>query len=71
VTDASLSSPSRRQLSSGGPYEARFGYSRALRTGDRILVSGCTSLVDGKVRHPEDAAAQMSVDLTMACAATA
>jgi len=66
VTDASLSSPSRRQLSSGGPYEARFGYSRALRTGDRILVSGCTSMVDGKVRHPEDAAAQMSVALDAA-----
>jgi enamine deaminase RidA (YjgF/YER057c/UK114 family) len=62
VTDASA----RRQLSSGGPYEARFGYSRALRTGDRILVSGCTSMVDGQVRHPGDAAAQMRVALNAA-----
>jgi enamine deaminase RidA (YjgF/YER057c/UK114 family) len=63
VTDAS---PRRRQLSSGEPYEARFGYSRALRTGDRILVSGCTSMVDGQVRHPGDAAAQMRVALDTA-----
>lgn len=63
MTDAS---PRRHQLSSGGPYEARFGYSRALRTGDRILVSGCTSMVDGQVRHPGDAAAQMRVALDTA-----
>jgi enamine deaminase RidA (YjgF/YER057c/UK114 family) len=52
-----------RQLRSDGPYEAIFGYSRALRTGNRILVSGCTSVVDGQVRHPGDAAAQMRVAL--------
>jgi enamine deaminase RidA (YjgF/YER057c/UK114 family) len=63
VTDAL---PPRRHFSSDGPYEARFGYSRALRTGDRILVSGCTSLVDGLVRHPGDAAAQMRVALDTA-----
>jgi enamine deaminase RidA (YjgF/YER057c/UK114 family) len=54
------------RLSSDGPYETRFGYSRALRTGDRILVSGCTSVVDGRVRHPGDAAAQMRVALDVA-----
>jgi enamine deaminase RidA (YjgF/YER057c/UK114 family) len=63
VTDAV---PPRRHLSSGGPYEARFGYSRALRAGDRILVSGCTSVVDGQVRHPGDAASQMRVALDSA-----
>lgn len=63
MTDAS---PRRRLFSSGGPYEARFGYSRALRTGDRILVSGCTSVVDGQVRHPGDAGAQMRVALDTA-----
>jgi len=68
VTDAVLP---RRHLSSGGPYEARFGYSRALRTGDRILVSGCTSVVDGQVRHPGDAAAQMRVALESAIDAVA
>jgi enamine deaminase RidA (YjgF/YER057c/UK114 family) len=63
VTDAS--SP-RRHFSSGGRYEARFGYTRAVRIGDRILVSGCTSMVDGQVRHPGDAAAQMRVALDTA-----
>jgi enamine deaminase RidA (YjgF/YER057c/UK114 family) len=62
VTDASP----RRRVSSGGPYEAQFGYSRALRTGDRILVSGCTSMVDGQVRHPGDAGGQMRVALDTA-----
>jgi enamine deaminase RidA (YjgF/YER057c/UK114 family) len=52
-----------RQFSSEGPYEARFGYSRAVRTGDRILVSGCTSVVDDVVQHPGDAGAQMRVAL--------
>lgn len=55
-----------RQLSSDGPYEAAFGYSRAIRTGERILVSGCTSLVGGEVCHPGDAAAQMRVALDTA-----
>ena len=63
MTDAS---PRRRHFSSGGLYEERFGYSRALRTGDRVLVSGCTSMVDGQVRHPGDAAAQMRVALDTA-----
>ena len=58
-----------RHLSSGGPYESRFGYSRALRTGNRILVSGCTSVVDGQVRHPGDAAAQLQVALDIAIGA--
>jgi enamine deaminase RidA (YjgF/YER057c/UK114 family) len=63
----SASAPNQsRRLSSDGPYETRFGYSRAVRTGDRILVSGCTSVVDGQVRHPRDAAAQMRVALDVA-----
>ena len=53
-------SPARR-LGTPNPYEERYGYSRALRTGERVLVSGCTSLVDGQVRHPGDAAAQARV----------
>jgi enamine deaminase RidA (YjgF/YER057c/UK114 family) len=66
MTDAS---PRRRQVFSGGAYEMRFGYCRALRTGDRILVSGCTSAVDGKVSHPGDPEAQMRVALDTAVAA--
>jgi enamine deaminase RidA (YjgF/YER057c/UK114 family) len=30
----------RRQVSSGSPYEATVGFSRAVRVGDRIIVSG-------------------------------
>jgi enamine deaminase RidA (YjgF/YER057c/UK114 family) len=63
VTSAS---PARRRLGTANPYEDRYGYSRALRTGDRVLVSGCTSLVDGQVRHPGDAAAQARVALDTA-----
>jgi enamine deaminase RidA (YjgF/YER057c/UK114 family) len=65
VTSAS---PARRRLITGNPYEECYGYSRAVRTGDRILVSGCTSLVDGEVRHPGDAGAQARVALDTAVA---
>lgn len=30
----------RRRISSGSPFEGRFGFSRAVRVGDRVLVSG-------------------------------
>ncbi|CAN5529106.1 MAG: RidA family protein [Actinomycetota bacterium] len=30
----------RRRVVSGSPYEARFAFCRALRTGDRVLVAG-------------------------------
>lgn len=56
-------SPQRWRHSSGGPWEDEFGYSRAIRTGDHIAVSGCTAVVNGTVQHPGDAAAQMAVAL--------
>jgi enamine deaminase RidA (YjgF/YER057c/UK114 family) len=34
------SAPDRRRVSSGSHYEPRIGFSRALRVGDRVLVSG-------------------------------
>lgn len=46
-----------------------FGYSRALRVGDRIVVSGCTAVRDGVVMHPGDAAGQMELALDAALAA--
>ena len=56
-------SPQRRLYGSGGPWEDAFGHSRAIRTGDRIIVSGCTATVDGAVRHPGNAGAQMRLAL--------
>ena len=46
------------RLGSGGPREAMIGYSRVVVRGDSAWVSGCTSVVDGAVAHPGDAAAQ-------------
>jgi enamine deaminase RidA (YjgF/YER057c/UK114 family) len=60
MTDAS---PLRLRHSTGGPWENAYGYSRAVRTGDRIVVSGCTAVVDDVVCHPGDAGAQMGVAL--------
>ncbi len=49
----------RRRISSGGPYEARYGYSRAIAAGDSCWVAGTTDAgPDGTSLHPGDAAAQ-------------
>ena len=49
----------RRRVSSGGPYEGRFGYSRAIAVGDSCWVAGTTDAgADGRSLNPGDAAAQ-------------
>jgi enamine deaminase RidA (YjgF/YER057c/UK114 family) len=49
----------RRLVSSGSPYEARYGYSRAVAVGDACWVAGTTDAgPDGRSLHPDDAAAQ-------------
>jgi len=49
----------RRLISSGGPYEARYGYSRAVVVGDSCFVAGTTDAgADGRSSHPGDPAAQ-------------
>jgi enamine deaminase RidA (YjgF/YER057c/UK114 family) len=49
----------RRRISSGGPWEASGGYSRALVVGDTCYVSGTTDAgPDGRSRSPGDARAQ-------------
>lgn len=50
---------SRQLLSTGTPWEASVGYSRAVRTGNHIFVSGTTaSDENGDTVAPTDAAAQ-------------
>jgi enamine deaminase RidA (YjgF/YER057c/UK114 family) len=44
----------RRKISSGAPWEAVVGYSRAVAAGDNIWVTGCTAIVDGEVVHDGD-----------------
>ena len=49
----------RRRISSGGPWEAVAGYSRAIAVGDSCWVAGTTDAgPDGISRHPGDAGAQ-------------
>ena len=45
-----------QRVRSQAPYTGRWGYSRAVRVGDRVLVSGTSaSLPDGTVHAPQDA----------------
>ena len=55
-----------QRYGSGGPWEDAFGYARAVLAGDLLLVSGCTSTVDGQVRHAGDAAWQARTALRTA-----
>ena len=47
-----------RRIASGGPWEERYGYSRAVVSGNHVWVAGSTSVVDGAIAHEGDAAAQ-------------
>jgi enamine deaminase RidA (YjgF/YER057c/UK114 family) len=55
---------SRRRISSGGPWEAVAGYSRAIVVDDACWVSGTTDLgPDGRSQHPDDIAGQTRATL--------
>lgn len=54
----------RRRISSGGPWEAAAGYSRAIVVGDSCWVAGTTDAgPDGRSLHPGDVAAQATAVL--------
>jgi enamine deaminase RidA (YjgF/YER057c/UK114 family) len=48
----------RQRISSGTPYETTVGYSRAVRVGSAVFVSGTTALKDGALVGRDNAAAQ-------------
>ena len=47
-----------QRISSGSPFEAKIGYSRAVKHGDTVYVSGTTGYDYAKMVMPEDAAEQ-------------
>lgn len=46
------------RFGSGGPWEAKYGYSRVVKAGDRLLTAGSTATVDGAVTGIGDPYAQ-------------
>lgn len=57
---------SRRLISSGGPWEASAGYSRAVVVGDTCWVAGTTDAgPDGRSAHPGDIGAQTAATLSI------
>ena len=50
-------------ISSGSPWEASIGYSRATVAGDYLHDSGSTASIGGEVKHPGDAYGQTLVAL--------
>ncbi|MBC7449352.1 MAG: RidA family protein [Hymenobacteraceae bacterium] len=56
---------SRQLISSGAPWEATVGYSRAVRVGNVVEVAGTTAMREGEVVGEGDAAAQATCILTI------
>ena len=48
----------RGRVFTGSPYEAKFGFARAVRVGDQIVVAGTGPVEDDGSTTPGDAAAQ-------------
>jgi enamine deaminase RidA (YjgF/YER057c/UK114 family) len=47
------------RFGSGGPFEARIGYSRVVKAGPFVFVAGCTAMRDGQLAGDDDAYEQM------------
>lgn len=52
-----------QRFHSGGPWETEVGYSRAIRVGDRVLVSGTTAARGDDTPIPDDAGEQAKLAL--------
>jgi enamine deaminase RidA (YjgF/YER057c/UK114 family) len=61
----------RRLISSGSPYESVWGFSRALRAGDRVFVSGTAPVMPDGAEPPADAYGQSRRCLEIIVAALA
>ena len=61
----------RQRVSTGSPWEDLVGYSRAVRVGDTVHVSGTTAVRDGQVVGAGDAYTQTKVALDIVTAALA
>ncbi len=64
--------PGRLRVSSGSPFEATIGFSRAVRVGDRVLVSGTAPIgADGSVDPDPHAQAARCLEIIAAALAEA
>jgi enamine deaminase RidA (YjgF/YER057c/UK114 family) len=68
-----MSSPTRRRrIASGSPYEPVIGFSRAVRVGDRVLVSGTAPIwPDGSCDPDPEAQAARCLEIILAALAEA
>jgi len=60
-----VAEPSRRNHSSASPFEPVYGYSRAVRVGNRIDVAGCAPIEPDGSSTPGDAGVQAARCLTI------
>jgi enamine deaminase RidA (YjgF/YER057c/UK114 family) len=57
----------RRRVSSGSPYEPRIGFSRAVRVGERVVVSGTAPIwADGSCDPDPEAQARRCFEIILA-----
>src|SRR4029453_12030258 len=67
-----MEQPSRQRVASGSPYEPVVGFSRALRVGDRVLVSGTAPIwPDGSCDPDPEAQAARGFEIILAALAEA